>query len=488
VTDVDVIVVGSGAAGLAAALTAAEAGATVLVAEAEDVVGGSSRLSGASLLGAGSKLQAQLGIEDSPERLYHYYMTLNHWSTEPALVWQLAHGVGPAVDWLCDLGIEFDPKVYRAGEEDVPRKHVPLGGGEQIIAVLQERVQQAGGDVALRRRVDRLLLDDAGQLVGAAVGDDEVTAHAVVVTTGGFGANSELIERYLPQTADAGDWLWYIGAPGSRGDALLLGEQVGAQIAGEDLCQLMLTPNFGNLLEGGYFPGWLVLVNASGRRFFDESSSFSVTQPIVRAQKGPVWAIFDRGAKDAAAPATAGQRKRPDAKERDYYFKKWVTPVLDEMIDKGVVLQAQTVEELAGLIGVPERNLTGTIERYNADFDAGADQMFFKSHALMRRVSDPPYYATELRLAHLSVTATGLRIDPEAHVLDEASAPIPGLFAAGECTGGVLGEVYVGNGNAYSNSLVFGRIAGAQAAERARQMRQPTGSPRKCLEGLPEGP
>ena len=366
------------------ALTAAEAGATVLVAEAEDVVGGSSRLSGASLVGAGSKLQAQLGIEDSPERLYHYYMTLNHWSTEPALGWQLANGVGPVGDWLCELGIEFDPKLYRAGEEDVPRKHVPLGGGEQIIAVLQERVQQAGGDIALRRRVDRLLLDDAGELVGAAVGDDEVTAHAVVVTTGGFGANSELIERYLPQTADVGDWLWYIGAPGSRGDALILGEQVGAQIAGEDLCQLMLTPNFGNLLEGGYFPGWLVLVNASGRRFFDESSSFSVTQPIVRAQKGPVWAIFDRGAKDAAAPATAGQRKRPDAKERDYYFKKWVTPVLDEMIDKGVVLHAQTAEELAGLIGVPERNLAGTIERYNADFDAGADQMFFKSHALMR--------------------------------------------------------------------------------------------------------
>ena len=93
--------------------------------------------------------------------------------------------------------------MHRAGEEDVPRKHVPLGGGEQIIGVLRERVQQAGGDIALRRRVDRLLLDDAGQLVGAAVGDDEVTAHAVVVTTGGFGANSELIERYLPQTADA---------------------------------------------------------------------------------------------------------------------------------------------------------------------------------------------------------------------------------------------------------------------------------------------
>ena len=335
--------------------------------------------------------------------------------------------------------------------------------------------------------MDRLLLDDAGELVGAAVGDDEVTAHAVVVTTGGFGANSELIERYLPQTADAGDWLWYIGAPGSRGDALILGEQVGAQIAGEDLCQLMLTPNFGNLLEGGYFPGWLVLVNASGRRFFDESSSFSVTQPIVRAQKGPVWAIFDRGANDAAAPATAGQRKRPDAKERDYYFKKWVTPVLDEMIDKGVVLHAQTVEELAGLIGVPERNLAGTIERYNADFDAGADQMFFKSHALMRRVSDPPYYATELRLAHLSVTATGLRIDPGAHVLDEASAPIPGLLAAGECTGGVLGEVYVGNGNAYSNSLVFGRIAGAQAAERARgRCASRLGSPRKDPEDCPK--
>lgn len=469
--DFDVVVVGSGAAGLAAALTAREHGASVLVAEAEDVVGGSSRLAGASLLGAGTRLQQRLGIEDDPDRFYHYYMTLNQWRPEPALVRRLADECGQAVDWLDDLGVRFEEHVRLAGEEDVPRKHLPVDAGAEVIAVLHRHAREAGVEFALGRRVDRLLVEH-GRVTGVAVGDDELRTEAVVVATGGFGANPDLIDGYFPDAAAAGDWLWYIGAPGSRGDAIHLAEQVGAQVVGHNLGLLNLTPDFGPLLEGGFFPGWLVMVNGEGRRFFDETSSYSVTQPIVRAQPPPVHAIFDDASLRAATTATADLVKRPKAPQRSFYFNKWVEPVLEEMIAKGVVMSANSIEELASRMGIDSGHLAGTIELYNADVAAGHDSMYLKDPALMRPLSTPPLYATELRLAHLAVTGTGLRIDAQARVLDQRCQPIPGLFAAGECTGGVIGLVYVGSGNSYANCLVFGRIAGFKAAEAA--LREPS--------------
>jgi flavocytochrome c len=466
--DVDVVVLGSGAAGLSTALTAAAAGASVLVAEGEDVVGGSSRLAGASLLGAGTQLQRQLGITDDPDRFFHYYMTLNQWKPEPALVRRLADDSAGAVDWLVDLGVQFEEVVQRAGEEDVPRKHVPIGAGAEVVAVLHNRVRDAGVEIALRRRVDRLLVNE-GKVVGVGVGDDELTAGAVVVATGGFGANHDLIEQYFPDAARADDWLWYIGADGARGDAIGLGAQVGAQIVGDNRGLLNLTPDFGPLLEGGFFPGWLVMVNGLGRRFFDETSSYSVTQPIVRAQPAPVFAIFDAASKMAATPATADLMKRPQASQRSFYYNKWVTPVLDEMIGKGVVIEAPSIAELAYSIGVPKENLVGTVDRYNADVAAGQDTFYLKDADFMRPVATPPFYATELRLAHLCVTATGLRIDADARVLDQRCQPVPGLYAAGECTGGIIGDVYIGSGNSYSSCLVFGRVAGSAAAAWANQ-------------------
>ena len=462
-SDFDVVVVGSGAAGLAAALTARERGASVLIAEAEPVVGGSSRLAGASLLGAGTRLQKKLGIQDDPDRFYHYYMTLNQWRPEPALIRRLADECGQAVDWLDELGVRFEDHVHLAGEEDVPRKHLPIDAGAEVIAVLHRHAREAGVEIALGRRVNRLLVE-SGRVVGVAVDDDELRSGGVVVATGGFGANPELIARFFPDAAAAGDWLWYIGAPGARGDAIYLAEQVGAQIAGHNLGLLNLTPNFGPLLEGGFFPGWLVMVNGEGRRFFDETSSYSVTQPIVRSQPPPVFALFDEASVRAATPATADLVKRPKAAQRSFYFNKWVEPVLDEMIANGVILTADSIDELARRMGVDPGNLAGTIDLYNADVAARRDSMFLKDPTLMRPVSTPPFYATELKLAHLAVTGTGLRIDARARVLDQRCRPIPGLFAAGECTGGVIGSVYVGSGNSYANCLVFGRIAGEMAA------------------------
>jgi flavocytochrome c len=464
VTDYDVAVIGSGVAGVAAALIAAEAGASVLVAEAEGYVGGSSRLSGAMLMGAGTRAQVAEGIDDHPDEMYRHYMTLNQWKPEPALIRRLSDDAATAIHWLDDLGVEFEDKLLTSGEEGIPRLHRTVGEGAAVMEVLHRRSNEAGVEIALGQRVDRLLVGK-GQVTGIAVGDDELTAGAVVVATGGFGSNRELVSKLLPQFDEVGDWFWYIGDPSARGDAFGLGSQVGAQLTGFGRGASLLTPNFGNLLEGGYFPGWLVMVNAQGRRFFDETSPYSITQPIVEGQEGPVFAIFDDPARREAQPSTAEAVKKINLPHRSGRTQKWVQSMLDEMIERGVVVQADTLEELAERLSVPAEHLAGTIERYNGDTAAGRDSQYLKRADLMRVVATPPFYATELRLAHLTVTGVGLRIDAETHVLDERSLPIDGLFAAGECTGGVVGDVYVGSGNSFTSCVVFGRVAGRSAAE-----------------------
>ena len=208
-TDVDVIVIGSGAAGLCAALTAVDRGATrVLIAEAEGIVGGSSRLSGGLVMGAGTRYQAALGIEDDADSLFHDYLTVNRWNVDAGVVRRLADLAGPTVDWLGDLGVEFAEQLVFGGDERVPRVHVPVGRGAGVVEVLTRHVREAGVDIALGQRVDRLVIRD-GAVVGVAVGEDEITADAVVIASGGFANAPELLERHFPSAAQTGN-AWYM--------------------------------------------------------------------------------------------------------------------------------------------------------------------------------------------------------------------------------------------------------------------------------------
>jgi fumarate reductase flavoprotein subunit len=473
-SDYDVVIVGSGMAGLCAALTATDGGASVLVVDGAAEVGGSSRLAGGQMMGAGTRIQRQNGITDSAEDLFRHYMSLNQWTVEPTLVRRLADESGPAIDWLADLGVPFHPTLFFSGDEAVPRDHVPQTFGMGVIGVLEAEVRRRGVDIALGKRVDRLLVD-GGRVVGIASGDDEVSAGAVIITTGGFGANQVAVKEHYPRAAQAGDSLWYIGADTAQGDALGLGAQVDAQIIGGNRGLLLLAPDFGPGLDV-YLPGWLVVVNQHGHRFFDEMSPYSTTETAVRAQNGPVYAIFDdaaRAAADRASAPTAKRQQFPGVTELMEF--KWIEPLINEMIDKGVVHRADTIEELAALIGVPPENLAGTVEHYNADLAAGEDSSYLKPVEYARPITTPPYHATELRLSLLCLTSTGLRIDRNARVINQRSQPVPGLYAAGECTGGVLGDIYVGSGNSYTNCLVFGRVAGRFAAQEAHTS-APSGS------------
>ena len=465
--EVDVVVVGSGAAGLAAALTAQEQGARVVVAESESVVGGASRLSAGMVIGADTELQRAAQLHDDPGGLYQEYMLANQYLIKPGLVRRMAYESGPAIDWLVELGVRFFPEVMQGGGERVPRSHVPDGGdqpgGQHIIDVLYRRCRERGIEVALGNRVDHLLRRD-GVVTGVVAGGDDLEAGAVVLATGGFGANSALIAEHLPSLAHYGDLVFYIGPDGSRGDALALADEVGANTVGHDVYIPLLTPRLDTREFGAYMPGWLLLLGPDGRRFCDETAPYGQTYGLVRAAGDVVYGLFD-----SQTLADNGSPRLPTFKP-DFPAGSggppniWTADAVQRYVDSGAVVQAETLAELADRLGVREAAVAGAVARYNAFAASGDDRDFGKPARFLRAVQQPPFYGVEIRPSTLGITCYGIEIDDEGHVLDPCSNEIEGLFAAGECAGGVLGTRYLGSGNSIANSLVFGRTAGRSAA------------------------
>jgi len=154
--------------------------------------------------------------------------------------------------------------------------------------------------------------------------------------------------------------------------------------------------------------------------------------------------------------------------ETDYLLSTWTDAAIDDHVARGDMVKADSLEQLAQRIGVPPENLKGSIERYNGHVARGHDADYFKDMKGLVPLTTPPYYAVPMKLPMFSLTAIGPRIDHDACVLRETGRAIPGLYAAGECAGGVLGTVYVGSGNSLANCSTFGRIAGRNAAAHAR--------------------
>lgn len=458
--DYDVIVVGSGAAGLAAALGACDAGASVLVVEADKQVGGSSRLSGGHFYAAGTSVQNAAGIEhDDADAMFEHYMTLNQWLVEPSVVRRYCDLSAPTFEWLKGLGVEFLPeKVYPSGVGSTARGHPPEGGGERVIEVMHGQLGQRSVDFVLNSRVSKLVSDDAGAICGIQIGDDVATCGAVIMATGGFGANKELLRRYYPEAAKADNWTWYIGTPMAQGDGLTLGEEVGADLAGFNRGLLLVTPGFGRDLEV-LLPGWLVMVNPQGRRFANETAPYTVLGGLIQKEGGHAFAIFDEAARKDAKPSPISQAN-------------WVHEPLEARAEEGRIARADTLAELAAKIGAEPDVLEGTIARYNADCDRGIDSVFFKDPASgMRPLTTPPFYATELRPAIVCWTGTGLRIDADTRVLRKNEQPLAGLYAAGETVGSLHGDRYIGGGGSYGPCIVFGKLAGEQAAAYIENLR-----------------
>jgi succinate dehydrogenase/fumarate reductase flavoprotein subunit len=474
--EIDVVVVGSGAAGLAAALAANDQGARVVVAESESVVGGASRLSAGMVMGADTSIQRAAGLEDERDGLYQEYLLANQYTIKPGIVRRLADDSGPAIEWLAELGVRFFPHVMQGGGERVPRSHVPDGGGEQpggqhIVDVLHRACKQRGIEIALGNRVDRLL-QRGEAVVGVTTGGEDIEAGAVVLATGGFGANPSLIARHLPSIGRYGDLVFYIGPDSSRGDGLALAREAGASMVGHDISVPLLTPRIDSREFDAYLPGWMLLLGPDGRRVCDETAPYGQTYGLVRAAGDVAFGVFDA--------QTLADNNTPELPTFKPEFPPgspmpphiWTNESIQRLLESGAAVEAQTLEQLADGLGLPPAALAGAVARYNGFAVAGEDRDFRKPARFLRPVESPPFYGVPIRPAAVGITCYGIEIDADGHVLSPPSGAIEGLFAAGECTGGVIGSRYVGSGNGWASCLVFGRAAGRSAAAHALQQAQ----------------
>ncbi|MBV0911043.1 FAD-dependent oxidoreductase [Anianabacter salinae] len=451
-TDFDVIIVGAGGAGLAAAIEATDAGARVLLIEAGAKAGGSTALSGGVFWGAGTSLQRAEGVEDDADSQFGYYMTVNQYKVDPALVRRYCDLSGPTFEWMVGLGVNFPAEnLYVSGVDKIRRGHRAKGHGAEIAEVLEGALAGRSVDLATHTRVQDLLIED-GRVAGVRVGGEAIRAGAVVIASGGFGSNRRLWAELYPSAAKQGELAWYIGADECRGDGLEMAQRAGADLVGHDRGLLLMTPGFAHDVES-YLPPWVIHVNHEGRRFIDESTEYSVLSEVLSTQTaGECFAIFDEAA-------------RADAKAHP--APNWAADRLAEFAAKGPVVKADTLADLAERIGVRPATLVTTAERYSADARAGQDSAYFKAPAHLRPIETPPFYGVRIRPAIVCWTGTGLRIDAETRVLDQADRWMPGLFAAGETTGGFAGPCYAGGGASIGNAVIFGRVAGANAARMA---------------------
>lgn len=444
--DYDVIVVGAGGAGLSAALSASMAGAKVVVLEKMAMLGGNTLRATGGINAAGTEFQTKAGIADSVESFYKDAMKGGYEKNDPALVRTLAEKSASSVAWLTSLGADLSD-VGRLAGASFNRAHRPAGGGkvgpEIVRALDQSIVKTAGVSVYTRTRVVTILKNSAGVVTGVeAIAADgrvyTIKAKAVILATGGFGANNEMAASYVPSLKGFAT----TNQPGATGDGIALAEGVGAALV--DMAEIQTHPTYApdkEMITEAVRGNGAVLVNHTGVRFIDELKTRDVVSAAILDQAGKTaFLVFD-------------QSVRASLKAIEGYAAI------------GIVVDGATPEALAAKIGADPAALAATIATYNAAVAARSDAEFGRAD-MPRTLSVGPYFAIEVTPA-IHHTMGGVKIDTEARVLSTAGAPIPGFWAAGEVTGGVHGGNRLG-GNALADIITFGRIAGAGAAAFAK--------------------
>ncbi|MHA6732249.1 FAD-dependent oxidoreductase [Devosia sp. A369] len=444
----DIVVIGAGLAGHVAAVEAAEAGAKVLVLEKLPTVGGSTLHSGGSFAFAGTPEQQAEGIADSVELLRSDLRALAKKTVAHGLIEVYVENQLAAYEFLRSSGVEFSAIQFSSGQS-VPRSHP--ASTPVIIELLNTRARKAGVEFLTSAKVLRLKRDpetgNVNRLTVDVEGQEcEIGARdGVVLATGGFAKDKELFLLFAPQLEKT----IRLGGPGSEGDGIKLAWEHGASIADIDA----LVPTFGALYEEAprepntillpmYRGG--IIVNRSAQRFIDESKSYKAIGDACLDEEGVMgFQIFDQAVMDLSAEAP-----------RTVNFKA--------AYEKGWIVKADTIEELAHKLGLDSAVLTASVERYNADIRAGEDKQFGREH-LAAKVGKPfpldnaPFYG-EAAAPFMATTYAGLKIDTDMRVIDVWNKPIGGLYAAGEVVGGLHGKGYM-TGTAIAKAVIFGRKA-----------------------------
>lgn len=464
--DYDVIVIGSGAAGMSAAIEARLAGASVMMLEADTHLGGATRNSTGVVYACETSTQQEKGVEDSADAVYDYIMTLNQHAVRPDLVRVYADECGAMLEWLKEKGVEFPASMLvHSDVTDVQRGHTSSTFGLGIADALINRAGALGVETALGTRVDGLIVED-GRVVGIQSDGTELRAPSVIIATGGFGNNPAMLEKWFPTAAYHGERTWAVhrDAPFILGDGIILGQSVNAEITGFDRGLIQPTPCFESRYVEAFLPPWVIAVNESGKRFMAEWESYAVCGYLIAEQPGKrCWAIFDH----PTMVENGDDLSYADPYNSGLAISSWEEITITREVEKGVVHRADSIAEVARLAGLDPEAVQETVRRYNEDIEVyGEDRQYRKDgngHRLPP-IKTAPFYAVEVRPAIIGFTAAGLDITVDGEVRDTRGRVIPGLYAAGEVLGCFHGKRYAGGGTSIGSSVVFGRRAGTAAA------------------------
>jgi succinate dehydrogenase/fumarate reductase flavoprotein subunit len=461
--DPDVLVIGAGPAGMAAAIAARASGATVRILEREEAPGGSANWAGGGMLFSGSDEQAAAGIVDSPETLLAEWASFTGGDVEDAWVRQFAQeNVPMAHDWLATMGVTWTAPTADPSAGVTPRVINVVGGGAGLVAALEAQLPDA--TFVYRAEATELTRDDAGRVTGVrwrslADDADHVTrAGAVIVATGGFMHDLERVRAARPDLAGVdltfGSW------PGADGNGLGMLQSVGATTQNLEAIGLYAhgTPAPGSTDELSVsFVGNVPWFNTNGERFVDESTINDFRTGSLRADQpdGRAWMLFD------APLAASGLFASQDPDKRGV--------ALADLDDAGELVSAGDPGGVAAALGVDANALTAAIDAYNLFAEGGAVPDDWRADAsLASPVVTPPFYALPVA-ATVAKAFGGVDVDLSGRVLDTGGQVIPGVYAAGELTGMAGGSLVGEYGFTGSLSAVVlgGRIAGEAATREA---------------------
>ena len=479
------IVIGAGGAGLAAALAAAEEGCKdVIVIEKTAAPGGNTALGG-GLFAVESPLHKAEGIATSRDDTYRSATQWAHWKNDPRVVRAYVDKSGDTIRWLSEKGLGFRLHVLYPGQSPALWH---MTSGTELIKALRRHCERAGIRLLTHTVATKLAMTAGGHVAGVeAVSEGRslaITGGCVVLATGGFGGSRQLLRRFVPGYKESVN---YVGRARNVGEGLMLAEGVGAAV--DDQVALLfegpstsisrkfclttdpprdvpgivgaILRSLGNLAKLRF----VVWVNKVGRRFTSESVypiDMACGHQILRQPDGVCFAVFDDKIRqlieDRGLIASIGANMGPVR-----------VPALRSQLERfqgfGAATIADSWADVAGWIGADPSVLTGEIDEYNEACDCGYDAVFLKDRQYLLPLRTPPFYAIRCHTL-LMDTLGGIRVDEKMKVLDRQGRPIPGLYAAGVCAGGLLGDLYNYDlpGSAQGFAINSGRIAGENAA------------------------
>ena len=469
--EVDVVIIGSGCSGLAAAVTAAEGGAKVIVFEKQRASGGSSNFF-IGTFAVESDMQRERYITYSRDEAFRKIMEFSHWRANPRLVRAVVNESAETISWLKNQGVEFIEVTINMIE--APQTyHVVKGEGAAVVKALVSSAREKGVDIRLSTPVKRLI-KQGNRITGVIVEEDDedvqVNAKAVVVASGGYANNKEWIKKYTGFDLDVN--LIPLGNVGKTGDGIRFAWEVGAAEEGIDVLELYrsgpIGPEFASEARGPLDFASIqpdLWVDPRGERFCDEGITFwdtPVGNANARFKEGYTFSIFDE---------TAKQRMMDQGVDRSMvvhvppgYRPLDLDKELKAAIERGTteIFEADSVEELAGKIGIDPTVLRATVDEYNSFCESRHDGLFAKDPKYLRALKGPKFYAIKARTLFLG-TLGGIKINHKTEVIDKKDEIIPGLYAVGYDAGGMYGDGYCmrdASGLSSAFAINSGRIAG----------------------------